>query len=843
MPQYKLDNNKIFEETEVVQFAKKSNLSVPEYINKYDGRLEKVKIDLSKYETSEDISSTIANIANNVGRYEDDVNKELAQILYVNPLKSMERQYTEASSFISRTIGSQGATKNMEGNAEYYYTGFGSDRKRVSNYVNSEQQDVENYFDKQKYDQYQNYLETNQVNLNNVSEEDISVAMYNVKQRRQKDYINQIKSKTKRKQALKDYEDGVYDMFVELKTDKNTTTSSTNTTITTKDGGETNFSYDAKELINPNTTSSATFIPDFKEAKKDDKEKRGGGKKNANTEIKKALYQQAMVTMGPLQANAILAQGGLTVTERKNIVDIQQGGGKVDAFWEKFQSNNTTIVKQAVDNLKINKTSLETYKSEILAHAVEIKKKVEALDTSDPDYNNKLTDYISELNALGEAETNGINIYNDQIDQFNTILDNYTKINNNINNYDEVIKSLMMDYDFASRANLSLEIGMLETLNFVTGLLSVSESAVDDVTDSLGEDYSEEDVINKINPTFFRQVNQGMLDYTESVKQYKESSLPVSYRWEDMNSSNFGEALSEVFANNSFTILSSLAYGGALRYGKGLITTKQATSALGNTFLAVEAGGYLSRQDIARKNADKNITFADNMLAQADITPENLMFYQNQKDDALRVLTQGEYEKAFAAVSYGTVAKYFEKFGTMRYVRNFSMANKSTGGFLTKTMKLGYDVTFNAATEYVEEAGTLASHNLIDNIGGDNNSIFKGLDADFNVNVLVTTLGIQGPSTVRNLTMNIYDVGTTVNKKIANRKRAAKIISFQKEFDAIKDETGFAANSQRADLRNEINNLIEEAALSFTFDMAEIAQMGDSVKIIKEPEITWAIKI
>ena len=142
-------------------------------------------------------------------------------------------------------------------------------------------------------------------------------------------------------------------------------------------------------------------------------------------------------------------------------------------------------------------------------------------------------------------------------------------------------------------------------------------------------------------------------------------------------------------------------------------------------------------------------------------------------------------------------------------------------------MKGSYNIAFNAATEYVEEAGTLAGHNFVDNVGGANVSIFKGLDADFNVNVLVSTLGIQGPSVARNVTMAIYDVGTTRNKKIANRKRGAKIVELQKEFESIKDKSGFAANSQRADLRNEINKLIEEASLSFTFDMAEIAQLGD----------------
>ena len=61
----------------------------------------------------------------------------------------------------------------------------------------------------------------------------------------------------------------------------------------------------------------------------------------------------------------------------------------------------------------------------------------------------------------------------------------------------------------------------------------------------------------------------------------------------------------------------------------------------------------------------------------------------------------------------------------------------------------------------------------------------KGLNVDI-FEADINTLAIQGPSVARNVTMAIYDVGTTREKKIANKKRAAKIIELQDEFEKIK---------------------------------------------------------
>mgnify|MGYP003625482320 CR=1 FL=1 len=817
MPQYQLGNN-IYEEKDVVKFAKKSNLSIQQYIDNpvWKGQLKKIPVDVSKKETSEDIRATIKNIHNSVTKYDPDVNKELGKILYEDPLKKLERPFSE--------------TKAMRGGKSFpipgisvipYFKGLEYD------YKNDLEVDQENYFGKEKYDQYKKYKSSDIVDLNNVSDKDLYTAIYNVKQRKKKDYITDIDNQKLREQALWDEQNNIYDIYTPLKTPENSTTLH-NVTL---DLNGVIFSYDTDGVIDKNTTGEDHFMDLHREAvKKDNQNLRYPYLHDEITRKQLVMQAEKLKSQGnSAQAAMMEMEASRRGSVRKAEKKIFAGLGETDKVLKLWSDHNTTIYKQAVNNVVLDKENYETVMTKTTGAALKLKTKAEKLDKTNPEkYNKNLELIIQELKSIENFQVSTTNAYNYQVNELNLIGDKYMDIQSGMNDFDEVVKSLMLNYDFGTRAGVSFEIGVLETLNFVTGLLEVAEDAFYDVASLKVKGHQMDDETQATMNTPFGDLNRSMLDYTQSVKEYKEVAFPVSYRWEDMNSSNYGEALSEVLANNSFSIAAALTYGGVVRYGGKLITTPQATKYLGNTFLAVETGGYFSRQDMAKKNAAENINFADNMLAQEDITPEKVMFAQELKDDATRVLTQGEYEKAFAGLAYGTVAKYFEKFGTMRYVRNFAAANKATGSTVTKFMKGTYNVGFNAATEYVEESGTLAFHNIIDNVGGANKSVFHGLDADFNVNVLVTTLGIQGPSVSRNLAMGVYDIGTKQEKKLKNRERRNKIIGLQKELEELKLAPAFTGQQSVIEsIESNINNLIEEASLSFTFDMAEVAQMED----------------
>ena len=65
---------------------------------------------------------------------------------------------------------------------------------QLPDFTNSLEFDQENYFGKEKYDQYKEYENSGLVNLNNVSEEDLYVAITNVKNRKKKDFIANIDS-------------------------------------------------------------------------------------------------------------------------------------------------------------------------------------------------------------------------------------------------------------------------------------------------------------------------------------------------------------------------------------------------------------------------------------------------------------------------------------------------------------------------------------------------------------------------------------------------------------------------------------------------------------------------
>ena len=803
MPTYIYNDNIVFSEADVENAAEKSNISVSEYINKLGGKLTKQPVDVSNNKTVEGISKTIINIANNVSKYDPEVNQELGKILYEDPLAAMPngKAIRGVTPFTGRPISGFKAAETSQ-NAR-----------------------IQDYFGKEKFENYQKYKFYNRVDLNNVSEEDLYVAMTNVKNRKIKDFNANIDNDELREKTQLYYEDEkLHEIYLSLKTDDNSTVTK-NASLQLDDA---NYSYTTTPLIDQKTTDPNHFYDKHLEALKIDRQNFDYPYKYNSEQRAAALKEAAELRKNgeTLKADLLVMSAGQRGDVRQEQSDIITGKGEVDKVKSQFWDHNTVIYENAAKNFTTDKENYDKVISETNKKALELKSKAENLDKKSADYKSNLEAIVKELNTIADFQQSATDSYNYQVNQLNLIGDQYMSIHSGMKNYDEVVKSLMLNYDFGSRAMIGLEIGAAESVNFVTGLLATLEKGVVDAVNYSNE-YKGRDATSF---TFFRDANQGMLDYTESVKQYKETAFPVSYRWEDINSSNYGEALSEILANNSFSIAAALTYGGVISYGTKMginMTVPQATKYLGNTFLAVEGGGYFSRQDLARKSAVKNIELADKMLAQEDITGEKIIFYQNIKDDATRALNQNEYALAFAGIGYGTVAKYAEKFGTMRYVRNFAMANKATGSALTKLMKGSYNVGFNAATEYIEESVTLGTHNFIDIIGGDNKSLLEGLDADFNLNVLVTTLGIQGPSVARNLTMGIYDVGTTQQTKNKNKARALKIAAIQKEIDYLQGYDPTAGTEvEITKLIKEQNKLIEEASLSFSFDMAEVAQMS-----------------
>ena len=803
MPTYIYNDNIVFSEADVENAAQKSNVSVSEYINRLGGKLAKQPVDVSNNKTVEDISKTIINIANNVSKYDPEVNQELGKILYEDPLAAMPngKAIRGVTPFTGRPISSFKAAETSQ-NAR-----------------------IQDYFGKEKFENYQKYKFYNRVDLNNVSEEDLYVAITNVKNRRIKDFNANIDNDELREKTQLYYEDEkLHEIYLSLKTDDNSTVTK-NANLQLDDA---NYSYTTTPLIDQKTTDPNFFYDKHIEALKIDRQNFDYPYKYNSEQRAEILKQAAELRKNgeTLKADLLVMSAGGKGDVRQEQSDIITGEGEVDKVKSQFWDHNTAIYENAAKNFTTDKENYDKVISETNKKALELKSKAENLDKNSANYKQNLEAIVQELNTIADFQQSATDSYNYQVNQLNLIGDQYMSIHSGMKNYDEVVKSLMLNYDFGSRAMIGLEIGAAESVNFVTGLLATLEKGVVDAV-NYSNKYKGRDATSF---TFFRDMNQGMLDYTESVKQYKETAFPVSYRWEDINSSNYGEALSEILANNSFSIAAALTYGGVISYGSKMginMTVPQATKYLGNTFLAVEGGGYFSRQDLARKSAVKNIELANKMLAQEDITGEKIIFYQNIKDDATRALNQNEYALAFAGIGYGTVAKYAEKFGTMRYVRNFAMANRATGSGLTKLMKGSYNVGFNAATEYIEESVTLGTHNFIDIIGGDNKSLLEGLDADFNLNVLVTTLGIQGPSVARNLTMGIYDVGTTQQTKNKNKARALKIAAIQKEIDDVKSMPAYTGQqSVIEELQKEQNKLIEEASLAFSFDMAEVAQMN-----------------
>jgi hypothetical protein len=128
-----------------------------------------------------------------------------------------------------------------------------------------------------------------------------------------------------------------------------------------------------------------------------------------------------------------------------------------------------------------------------------------------------------------------------------------------------------------------------------------------------------------------------------------------------------------------------------------------------------------------------------------------------------RALNYTQGQRAFNALGYGTVATVAETFGTMKFFDDFAKLDKLKLGNLSMRSVIkgtGQFIKKGPVTELVEETLTQVGHNFLDNIIlKDNKSLVEGVDADFLASVLVSSLAIGGPtvsSGVRNAVRNTF---------------------------------------------------------------------------------------
>ena len=204
-------------------------------------------------------------------------------------------------------------------------------------------------------------------------------------------------------------------------------------------------------------------------------------------------------------------------------------------------------------------------------------------------------------------------------------------------------------------------------------------------------------------------------------------------------------------------------------------------------------------------------------------TPDELLSIKSQISDNENALNFTGMQKAFSTSLYGLSAMYFEKIGTLSYVNGLNKTSKAVGGSLMKkTIRGAKGSIFNIGVEVAEETATTLAHNLTDILVlEEDKSMIEGLDADFLVNTVFTSLAIQGPS----MGMNSYNVlkSEALSKQEIsdNQARTKELISIQARLKSGEKIT----TKERKALVDKKRELLKEAELSDVVTVQKLAKM------------------
>ena len=392
---------------------------------------------------------------------------------------------------------------------------------------------------------------------------------------------------------------------------------------------------------------------------------------------------------------------------------------------------------------------------------------------------------------------------------FDKLVDNFDKVSD----ITTISKALALDYGWANRTSLSFETGIAEMTSLLSGTSKAFAWVLDRITGN-------QDIFSN----FAKKQHAAVIDYNESLREYKQVSLPLNIDFDDVGLDNIGQWASQALANNAFSIGSALTYGGAIKLGANVA---RSTKILSGTFFGLEAGAKYTHMEIDQKNAPKMIKDLQKSLALAVTQGEKLEIL-NQIDYYQGALDATELQKAFSSVMYGGIAMYAERLGTMRILKNLNRVSPTNGRLnFANTMKASWQVGKGVGTEYFEEFATQVGHNLVDmTVLGQNKNLLDGIDKNFSANVMFSTLAIQGPSVSMNVYNTIRSEINTQSEIRENRARRDQIIEINATLQADQ-ESGFTLldNDQRNQLEFDNNRLIREAALVDSYTMAEVANM------------------
>jgi len=455
----------------------------------------------------------------------------------------------------------------------------------------------------------------------------------------------------------------------------------------------------------------------------------------------------------------------------------------------------------------------------------EINKIQSQLDSFTYDDNNQPIlanqDQVNQYNSLVEQNNSAIEqwekqgfgvLYKTLIDQekvLQTELDNYTSMLDDsrkaLVDKQAFDAALLKSYEWQDRVGLAFEKFFVQsTRNFYDLGYQVSLKGLDWLT-SGKYSYAFDtviDIIDKSNKNYNLEMSK------------KSENIPAAPTLDEVGQQGIGyfDWFSIAFQDNSPTIATTFIPGGASLKGASLVRSAVGTAAK-KAALQSQKKLFLGSQRTAQ-----GIFFtAETGGKYGELQLEN-------EDYSL-------FQKAFTSYAFGTTATLAETLGTLRYISGTKSVAKNIGTkaarkeFYTKPSRFNYNlvgatlrglktVPKGLAIENLEEAVTLASHNLFDIVVLEKDkSLFDGMNKDFFANVSVTTLGILSPMTSSNIINNVKNEFRTRDEVLNNQKLAKELIS-------LNDLPASAENRARK------QEILEELALSDAISLHKLRYMS-----------------
>ena len=445
------------------------------------------------------------------------------------------------------------------------------------------------------------------------------------------------------------------------------------------------------------------------------------------------------------------------------------------------------------------------------------------------DKSNRLELDLSNLNKefekIGEVDENSspetITAYNNLVEQSGVLNSRVDKLISNAEKVDDAnlaIRAFGLRYRFDDNAGINLRNAASDAALMFGGVLKWA--GIDD-------------------PTNY----DTMLSYNNLTKYKKEKMYPLPARFKDYKIEETGEFINSLMAENVFSVGTALSYAGVVKLAAKKIVKKQVAKNAGklvmSSFFQVEGGANLAsleeRQNIAAKQAPilrKRLNETTDETERLDIL--------RQLDKYEKDLSITERDKAFSSLTYGSIAMIAERLGSMGIINRLYGVSKVAGPSRFKNiLRTSGGYAFGTGIEYTEETLTQIGHNITDNvILKENKSIFDGIDADFNMNVIFSALAIQGPSMGMNVVNTVRSELSTAQERKTRNTRTERLMGLQTQLNdlientPIDDQTGRKIVSEQQQqqeqyLQIEINKLLEEAAWDDVYTFAEIANMDD----------------